>query len=298
MTAETRTYRVKHVTSYAYAEPVLLAHHQAHLIPREFANQNCQRSLLRVTPIPAEMDERGRDYFGNPVAFFALRDAHSTLSVQAISKVEVRDRCVPDAESTMRWTEDLDMLSSLSGEQVVDVADFLFDSPFVGAADAISDYAGQSFAPGRPILACLIELNQRIHDDFIYDSAATTVATPLSEVLEQKRGVCQDFAHLAIACVRSVGLPARYVSGHLMTQPPPGKQKLRGADASHAWLSVYVPQVGWVDFDPTNACLPNLDHVTLSWGRDYGDVSPLSGVVLGGGDHSLKVAVDVEPVSA
>jgi transglutaminase-like putative cysteine protease len=291
-------YRVKHVTTYTYSEPVLLAHHQAHLTPRGSANQNCLRSQMRITPTPAELDDRGTDYFGNPVAFFGMRDPHSTLSVQVVSKVEVRQRAIPDIVRSGPWSETLDVLDSLAGERLVEVADFCFDSSFVGLTTAVGDYAAGSFPAGRPILACLLDLNHRIHEDFIYDPAATTLATPVSQVLAERRGVCQDFAHLMLACVRTMGLPARYVSGYLLTRPPPGKPRLRGADASHAWVSVFVPDLGWIDFDPTNDCMPNTEHVTLSWGRDFDDVSPLHGVVLGGGDHSLKVGVDVEPLAA
>ena len=174
----------------------------------------------------------------------------------------------------------------------------LFRSPFISFSAEVRAYAEPSFVRGRPLIGCLRDLNSRIRHEFAYDPAATTLATPLLEVLAKKRGVCQDFAHLFIACARAMGLPARYVSGYLLTRPPPGKPKLRGSDASHAWVSVFIPEFGWVDFDPTNNCLPNEEHVVLGWGRDFDDVSPLRGVVLGGGEHRLKVGVDVEPVGA
>jgi transglutaminase-like putative cysteine protease len=289
-------YRVRHVTSYAYTEPVLLAHHQAHLRPRSFARQACHHSGLRITPTPDSLDDRGVDYYGNPVAFFALQDAHSTLTVEVLSKVEVEARQLPDPGATPAWEELVDLPARLGGADLLEIADFCLDSPLVRISDEIADYARPSFAPGRPVLACVIDLTHRVHEDFTYDGTATTIATPLSDVLAQRRGVCQDFAHLTIACIRAMGLPARYVSGYLLTRPPPGRKKLRGSDASHAWLSVHVPGCGWVDFDPTNDCLPDTEHVTLGWGRDYDDVSPLRGVVLGGGEQVLEVGVDVEPV--
>jgi transglutaminase-like putative cysteine protease len=291
-------YRVKHVTTYRYGDPVLLAHHQAHLVPRQTLHQTCLRAQLRVTPNPSEIDESGVDYYGNPTAFFGHRDPHSMLTVQVNSKVEVRARELPAADCGEPWQGVHDPLARLSGETLVEVADFCFDSPFVALSAEIRAYAERSFVAGRPMIGCLRSLNSRIRNEFAYDPEATTLATPLSQVLAQKRGVCQDFAHLFIACARAMGLPARYVSGYLLTRPPPGKQKLRGSDASHAWVSVFVPEFGWVDFDPTNDCLPNLEHVVLGWGRDYDDVSPLRGVVLGGGEHRLKVGVDVEPVNA
>jgi transglutaminase-like putative cysteine protease len=290
-------YRVKHVTTYRYGDPVLLAHHMAHLVPRQTPHQTCLRTQLRITPHPSELDESGVDYYGNPTAFFGLRDPHGTLTVQVSSKVEVRSRELPAADYGDPWEGPRDSLAGLSGETLVEVADFCFDSPFVAISTDIRAYAEVSFVKGRPLMGCLLDLNKRIRNEFAYDPTATTLATPLSEVLEQKRGVCQDFAHLFIACARSVGLPARYVSGYLLTRPPPGKQKLRGSDASHAWVSVFVPSFGWVDFDPTNDCMPDQEHVTLGWGRDFDDVSPLRGVVLGGGEHRLKVGVDVEPIA-
>lgn len=291
-------YRVKHVTTYRYTEPVLVAQHLAHLTPRQTSHQTCLRSQLRITPTPAEIDENGQDYYGNPVTFFGLRERHATLSVQVTSRVEVRERHWPLASSTPPWQGPQDPMAGLAGDRLLDVADFCFDSPYVPLSHDMRDYAAQSFAPGRPILDCVTDLNRRINQDFAYDPEATNLATPLSEVLAERRGVCQDFAHLAIAGLRSMGIPARYISGYLLTVAPPGRPKLRGSDASHAWIAVFTPETGWVEFDPTNNCQPDQDHVVLGWGRDFGDVSPLCGVVLGGGEHRLRVGVDVEPVTA
>lgn len=291
-------FRVRHLTTYSYVEPVLMAHHQAHLAPRSFDGQICHRTALRVTPIPAALDDDGLDYFGNHVAFFTLQDPHRTLTVEAVSKVEVIPRSLPSPGETPPWESVAEMLRRQAGPIVLEASEFTFDSPFIPCGDpAVIDYARTSFPPDQPILAGLLDLTHRIYADFTYDPAATTLATPLSRVLAERRGVCQDFAHLAIACLRSLGLAARYVSGYLLTKPPPGKKKLKGSDASHAWLSAWVPGFGWIDLDPTNSCIPGGEHVTTAWGRDYGDVSPLRGVVLGGGDHTLKVAVDVEPLT-
>jgi transglutaminase-like putative cysteine protease len=291
-------YRVKHVTAYRYTEPVLLAQHLAHLTPRHSTFQICLRTQLKISPLPAEIDENGHDYYGNPITFFGMREPHSSLTVQVTSRVEVKNRTVPDESLARDWPGIQDPLEGLRGDPLLDVADFCHDSPYATATPGIRDYAAQSFRPGRSTLAAVLDFNHRIRADFAYDPAATTVATPLAQVLSERRGVCQDFAHFAIAGLRAMGIPARYVSGYLLTRPPPGKPKLRGSDASHAWLSVFLPEFGWIDIDPTNDCMPNDEHVTLGWGRDFGDVSPLFGVVLGGGEHRLKVGVDVEPVNA
>lgn len=290
-------FRVRHVTTYSYAEPVLVAHHMAHLTPRSFESQRCKRTGLRVTPTPSLLNEEGVDYFGNPVTFFTLQDPHRKLTIEAVSKVEVLPRDLPAPGETPEWESVAAMLRCEAGPNVLEAAEYTFESPFVRWSDpAIKKYAQKSFPPERPILAGLLDLTHRVFKDFKYDPAATTLATPLSQVMAEKRGVCQDFAHLMLACLRSLGLPARYVSGYLLTRPPPGKEKLRGSDASHAWVSAWVPGAGWIDLDPTNDCIPGVEHVTTAWGRDYEDVSPIRGVVLGGGDHSLRVAVDVEPL--
>jgi transglutaminase-like putative cysteine protease len=191
------------------------------------------------------------------------------------------------------WEKVAQLFSDPGSPEVVEPYEFVFDSPLLRAAEKLADYARPSFAAGAPLLSAVLDLNRRINADFKYDRVATTVATPLEEVMEKRRGVCQDFAHLAIACLRSLGLAARYVSGYLRTRPPAGKPPLLGADASHAWFSVFCPELGWVDFDPTNNIMPETDHLTLGYGRDFGDVSPISGILTGGGKHDVKVAVTV-----
>jgi len=203
-----------------------------------------------------------------------------------------------DPDVSLAW-EDVRELGVFRANAPADeAAEFRYRSPYIEPAAELADFARPSMTPGRPLLAAAIELMHRIHDEFRFDAGATSITTPVTRVLAERRGVCQDFAHLQIACLRSFGLAARYVSGYLLTDPPPGQPRLVGADASHAWLSVWCPPFGWVDLDPTNAVLPDLRHVTTAWGRDYGDVSPLRGVVLGSADHELYVGVSVVPVHA
>jgi len=236
------------------------------------------------------------DYFGNPATFFTVQEPHHQLIVAANHVVEVTTRVLPDPLETAAWEEVRALLHTDGSPEVLDASQFVFYSRYVSATDEIVEYARASFAPRRPILEGVLDLTRRIHDDFEYDPQATTVATPLEEVFQQRRGVCQDFAHLEIACLRSLGLAARYVSGYLRTNLRPGQVPLLGGDATHAWLSVFCPGSGWVDVDPTNNQVPGDAHILLAWGRDYDDVSPVKGVVLGGGEHSVKVAVHVEQV--
>jgi transglutaminase-like putative cysteine protease len=281
------TYQVVHTTQYAYSADVSVSHHVARVAPREFAGQQCLRHELLIEPTPAVVRPH-RDYFGNGVTFFVIERAHTELTVRATSTVTIRARTLPALADTARWEEarDFDRLP-------LEAIECLFDSASIAVSDAIVAYAHPSFTPGRPILEAVADLTRRIHADFTFDPQATTVATPLRDVLSLRRGVCQDFARLGIACLRSHGLAARYVSGYLETVAPPGAPHLTGVDASHAWLAVYCPGLGWVDVDPTNNLFPSTSHVTLAWGRDYADVSPVRGVILGGGQHSLRVSVDV-----
>ena len=281
------TYQVAHTTRYEYSEDVSVSHHVARVSPRAFPGQECVQHDLNIEPAPAVVRQH-RDYFGNAVTFFIIERAHKELAVRATSTVTVHGRTLPPAAATPPWEEarDFDRLP-------LDAIECVFDSASIAVSDAIVDYAHPSFTPGRPILDAVADLTRRIHSDFTFDPQATTVATPLRDVLSLRRGVCQDFARLGIACLRSHGLAARYVSGYLETIPAPGMPHLAGVDASHAWLAVYCPGLGWVDVDPTNNLFPSTTHVTLAWGRDYVDVSPVRGVILGGGQHTLHVSVDV-----
>jgi transglutaminase-like putative cysteine protease len=290
-------YKVTHTTIYNYTEPVPICHNEVHLTPRDHRRQSCLSHQLRVKPEPARLDSRV-DYFGNIAGAFSIQEAHDRLAVTAHSHVEVAEPDVPDPAATPPWEEIRDRFALGQPPWWLEARQFVYPSPHVPLTDALRTYAQPSFPPGRPWLAAVLDLTGRIFREFRYDPAATTVNTPVGEVLAKRRGVCQDFAHLQIACLRSLGLPARYVSGYLLTAPPPGQPRLIGADASHAWLSAFCPEVGWLDFDPTNNQVPGTRHITLAWGRDYGDVCPIKGVLIGGGQHRMRVAVNVVPAES
>jgi transglutaminase-like putative cysteine protease len=288
-------YRVTHSTTYNYARPVDLASHMLHLLPRSFPGQQVIWSDLEAEP-PASRSNEARDHFGNNVAWMFLDRPHAKFVVTVRAEVEVALPPPPPAEETLAW-EDVARLAAAGGPDGWQAAEFIFDSPMIPAEPAAFAYAAPSFPPGRPILACLLELNGRIRREFSFKAGVTGVNTPVSRVLAQKAGVCQDFTHLMIAALRQHGLPARYISGYLRTKPPPGGPVRRGADQSHAWVSAWLgPRHGWVDLDPTNDLVVHDEHVVMAWGRDYGDISPVRGVILGGGRHSVVVGVDLEPV--
>jgi transglutaminase-like putative cysteine protease len=286
------TYRVTHTTSYTYSSAVALCHNLVHLTPRHGPRQACLDSELQVNPVPAVLKPH-LDFFGNRATYFTIEQPHERLTVSAVSLTEVMPFTPPTLDETPSWESVRDRLKTDLSPHGLEARQFVFESPYVKIDAALAAYAAPSFPPGRPLLAAARELTERIQADFRYDSKATTVHTPLQEVFRLRRGVCQDFAHLQIGCLRSLGLAARYVSGYLRTNTPPGQPRLRGADASHAWLSVYCLDLGWIDLDPTNNLIPSDTHILLAWGRDYDDVSPIKGVNLGGGRHSVRVAVDV-----
>jgi transglutaminase-like putative cysteine protease len=250
---------------------------------------------LLITPEPASLRERV-DYFGNSFAFFTIPEPHEELTIEARSRVLVDGPPAPWPRDAPPWEEVAHVLPRDLSPAGLDAYQFVFESPRIRPGAAFAVYASPSFPPGRPITEALLDLTARIHADFHFDSKATNVRTSPEEVLRSKRGVCQDFAQLQVACLRSLGLAAMYVSGYIRTYPPPGRPRLVGADASHAWVSAYCPGVGWLDVDPTNNLIPSDSHVKLAWGRDYGDVSPVRGVILGGRDHKLQVGVDMEPL--
>jgi transglutaminase-like putative cysteine protease len=249
-----------------------------------------------IKPQPTVL-ERRIDYFGNHVTSFAIQEPHTKLVVTAVSKVHVAPLAPIAPDETASWETVRDHLRSPQSARNLEACQFTFDSPHVKCSEGLKDYAAQSFTPNRPILAAALELTERIHREFRYDKTATTVSTPLEDVLRLRRGVCQDFAHLEIGALRSLGLAARYISGYLLTLPPPGQPRLIGADASHAWITVYCGDAGWVDLDPTNNLIPSTSHISLAWGRDYSDVCPINGVFIGGGQHGMNVWVDVLPLS-
>ena len=288
-------YRIVHKTEYFYGVTVSQCHNLAHLRPRNLPAQQCLGHRLQVDPLPMDFAEH-EDFFGNHVSYFSIQQPHQSLTVTATSEVHLDpgngqlalDKDIP-------WDVVRTRLADPHTDSARENLQFVIDSPLAMAAPSLADYAAPSFPPGRPLLEAVRELMQRIHHEFTYDPAFSTVSTPLAEVLSSRRGVCQDFSHLAIACLRSHGLAARYVSGYLETLPPPGQAKMPGADESHAWFAVYLPDVGWHDFDPTNNRVPLDQHVTTAWGRDYADVTPLKGVIFGGDPgHRPQVSVDME----
>lgn len=286
-------YSIRHSTRYLYLDTVSQCYSLAHLLPRNTTHQRCKRAFIGVDPLPAIGTDR-TDYFGNHSYHFTVQAPHTTLEVTAESEVELLQYALPALDSGSTCAQAHAPMPESDDLENLQAREFVLDSPLVHAHQALADYARQSFSDERPFLACVRDLSERIYRDFTYDPHSTHVATPLQTVLQQQRGVCQDFAHLAIGCLRSLGYPARYVSGYLETEPPPGETKLEGSDASHAWFAAYSPGAGWVDFDPTNNTLAMDRHITTAWGRDYSDVTPLKGSVLGGGDgHQLEVSVDV-----
>jgi transglutaminase-like putative cysteine protease len=289
-------YEVRHSTEYTYAEPVTASYGQLHILPRELSGQRCLRAGVRVSPTPETYRER-IDFFGNRVSSFVLHEAHTMLNVTATSVVEVDDHAAAlSLFSEQAWETVRD--AAHSGAVGYEVSQFLLDSPLVEARDSYLDYARASFPARGGILEAISSLTHRIHSDFEYKPGSTMVSTPLAEVFEQRSGVCQDFAHVQIACLRAVGIPARYVSGYLETDPPPGKPKLTGVDGSHAWLAVFVPDTGWIAVDPTNDQLINGRYVTTAVGRDYSDVPPMQGVIYTDGKtEKLEVKVDVTALS-
>lgn len=287
-------YTVTHRTAYSYSSAVSLCHNEARLLPRITPWQICRQSQIDIHPAPALSAER-EDFFGNRVLYFAIQDIHQHLEVKFRTEVMVNSRSFFESSTSLPCKEVVRRLRQGLDSEIIEARQFILSSPFIDPSRFLRKYAKDSFPMGRPLLEAVADLNHRIHRDFNYDPHFTTVATPLDHVLENRRGVCQDFAHLAIGCLRSLGLAARYVSGYLETLPPPGQHKLVGADASHAWLAVYLPGEGWAEFDPTNDCMPGEKYITLAWGRDYGDVAPLKGIMSGGGTHTLEVGVDVEP---
>ncbi|MEZ6059573.1 MAG: transglutaminase family protein [Planctomycetaceae bacterium] len=295
-------YRVTHTTCYTGDEPISVGHNEAWLKPRSGPRQQTHKFHLHVDPVPAVTSLR-TDSFGNDVHVFSFNEGYRQLKVTAVSEIGVQPPPVPSAMKSPPWEAIREQLRSTGGaalpaaEQPSFFAyEFAFPSPRIFWDDSVVGFAEVSFVPGRPIVDAVQDLTSRMHAEFKYDGTATTVSTPVKDVFQLRRGVCQDFAHLQIAAIRSVGLAARYVSGYLRTFPPPGKPRLVGADASHAWLSVFCGELGWLDVDPTNNMLVRDEHITLAWGRDYGDVPPLTGVFIGGGQHRMSVSVDVLPL--
>ncbi|GAA5482568.1 transglutaminase family protein [Haloferula sargassicola] len=287
-------YRIRHRTTYLYEDPANLCHNLARLRPLDLPRQRCLDFRLRIMPRP-DLASSHEDGFGNHVDYFAIQHPHDELVIEAESRVEMRPESQLLLDSSCAWDQVHALIAGTGDAQLVAARDFTLSSPMIPRVPGLEKLTDPDFTPGRPLLETITALNERIFSTFDFKPGFTNVATPISEVLEKRAGVCQDFAHLMVAALRSLGIPARYVSGYLETLPPPGKPKLIGADASHAWVSVFIPGQGWAEFDPTNNLRPGLRHIVVAYGRDYSDVSPLRGVTMGGSDHRLKVAVDVNP---
>ena len=281
------SYRTTHVTRYTYDDPVSQCQTEVRLRPRESRRQQVRDWQLRVEPEPASMNKR-TDYFGNEVYSFSILEPHDRLTVTATGRVELAAPANLLPSVTAPWEAVRDQLGAPRNAEALEASEFRWESPFVPWLAGLHSYARPVFAPGRPIMEAAEELTHRIYTEFDYSPKATSIDTPLADVLQQKQGVCQDFAHVMIGAMRSLGLAARYVSGYLKSGA-----RYTGAEASHAWVSVFVPGTGWVDFDPTNDMVPGTGHVTLGWGRDYADVSPVKGVTIGGGEQAVEVEVRV-----
>ncbi|MGH1440300.1 MAG: transglutaminase family protein [Cellvibrionaceae bacterium] len=298
-------YRVRHITHYEYDSKVVACYNRAHLLPRETAFQLATTPRVVIHPTPTTGSRR-IDYFGNRVYHFAIQEPHESLSIQVTTDIHLKPQRMESSEplgygNTCQQVKD--KLGSQAGHdthydvETLYAREFLLNSPMIKQSDSLREYGETCFSPDKPFLNAVMDLTHKIFTEFDYDPGVTDVATPLEDVLTHKHGVCQDFAHLAIGCLRSMGYAARYISGYLETLPPPGQKKMVGADASHAWFSVYSPGEGWFEFDPTNDSIPSHQHLVTAWGRDYSDVSPLRGVIFGGGaSQSLNVSVDVQRI--
>jgi transglutaminase-like putative cysteine protease len=290
-------YRIIHTTEYTYAGAISLCHNIAMLIPRDTDKQLRKKTDIKISPEPDVIREY-EDFFGNKVLYFAIQHQHKKLSVTVTNEIEKQIQPAPAISlyGNIAW-EAARLQLFEPNTDYIESRQFIPETSMTTIDDQITWYALQSFSPNRPVFEAAKDLMHRIFKDFKFDPDFSTVSTPLTEVMRLKRGVCQDFAHLAIACLRSIGLPARYVSGYIETLPPPGKEKLVGVDASHAWFSIFIPNLGWMDFDPTNNQIPGNQHVTIGWGRDYSDITPLKGIILSSGSHKLRVSVDVRRIT-
>ena len=290
-------YDLRHQTAYSYATPVSISHHRLHLWPRVTDRQRVIAFHIDVQP-RSNREVREVDAFGNETSLLMIDESHSELTIESRGRVEVLPVVPQRPDDTPPWEAVAAAWRHGGTAERTLAARFAFATALTRPVPAIRDYASTCFPAGRPVLDGALALTHRIHADFAFDPQATTIATPVAEAFAQRHGVCQDFSHIMLAGLRSLGLPCRYVSGYLQTRPPPGQPRLAGADASHAWVSLWLADGGWVDLDPTNGLIPSEEHITCAWGRDYDDVSPVTGVVTGGGAHSVTVGVDVTPVGA
>jgi len=290
-------FHITHRTDYTYEHSASVGHYTVHLAPRGLPSQECPWHEIIISPKPSERAVRV-DSFGNSVTYFEVTGLHQKLSVVSRSLVKIRPLEPVNASMTPPWESVRDACGSDRFDPASTAQEYVFGSPLIQPSAEFAGYAAPSFPGGCPVLEGVCDLNHRIFTDFVFDPAATDVATQVEKAFRKRRGVCQDFAQIMIACLRSLGLPVRYVSGYLETLAPPGQEKLVGADASHAWVSVWCgASAGWVDADPTNDLLPSSRHITVAWGRDFSDVSPLRGVMEGAGRQTLRASVDVRQES-
>lgn len=289
-------YDIRHDTTFVYAQPVSVSHQLLRLAPRPTPRQQPLRHQLIIEPAP-NLKETRQDYFGNDTTYITVQVPHDKLTVRSLSRVEVQPVDAGLLDLGPSWEDVAAALDTPADRAALDASQFAFASPYVAVDDAVDAFVRQVFTPAKPLPTAAMELTSRIYREFQYEGGVTDVFTPVSEVLTRQRGVCQDFAHLEIAALRSLGLAARYMSGYLLTHSAAGRERLVGADASHAWIAVWCPPLGWIEFDPTNNLMPSDEHIVLAWGRDYGDVSPTAGIIVGGGTHTVEVAVNVEPVA-
>lgn len=286
-------YQIQHVTTYKYSDKVSLTQNHARLTPLNTAQQRRIKASVKIIPEPDYQTEF-KDYFDNTVTVFEIPTLHEEMQVIATSEVEIQGSPLQGLFShTMSWETVRDQIRFPIDKTMLNAQFFSIPTRLTNANKAIVDYTLTSFKPNRPIVESCDDLMHRIFSDFTFDPAFSTINTPVSHVFEHKRGVCQDYAHLTLACLRSIGLAARYVSGYIETIPPPGQEKLTGADATHAWVALFVPSFGWIDYDPTNNLKPYDQHVTLAVGRDFADITPLKGIMFGGGNQILDVSVDM-----
>jgi transglutaminase-like putative cysteine protease len=289
---------INHQTSYRYADCVSMCQNLLRLRPRNHIWQTLLQHDLTITPNPSSTNHY-LDFFANHVTWISLLEHHDHFHIDANSRVQIHPRPAIDLTTSTPWEQVRDQLAVSPDSACIGARQYVFDSPHVNASLAATgellDYARASFHPGRPIFDAAAELTTRICNDFAFTPGSTDLNTPISQTLATRQGVCQDFAHLQIGLLRSLGLAARYVSGYLITRPPPGQPRLTGADASHAWISLFDPSLGWVDFDPTNGLLPTDKHITIGWARDYHEISPVRGITVGGSSQWLGVTVDVTP---
>ncbi len=288
-------FSIRHTSHYKYSQRVTRCYNLANVAPRDTDRQRCLSNRISISPQPINAAKRA-DYFGNTAYHFEIQKMHSELIITAESEVDLFDRDPAlDLDIGLTYADAVQYFKKQSNAANLSAREFLLDSPMVAVSPELTDYAKESFISSRSLKTCVSELTSRIYSDFIFDPKFTTVSTPLSEVIKHKRGVCQDFAHLQVGCLRAMGIPAKYVSGYIETLPKPGEEKLVGADATHAWIAYYSPDQGWIEFDPTNNTPANNQHIVTAFGRDYYDVTPVKGVIFGGGENQLlTVSVDVQ----